>query len=82
MVLLSYMFGERRFHKCEVGIYTFNEASIALHHRIGFHTEGRLRDHEHFSGRHHDLVVMGLTVTEFAALRPFAELRQHTEPTT
>lgn len=65
-LLLTYMFGERRYHKCEVGIYAFNEASIALHRKIGFQPEGRLRDHEYFAGRHHDLVLMGQTVEEFA----------------
>ncbi|AUS81790.1 RimJ/RimL family protein N-acetyltransferase [Actinoalloteichus sp. AHMU CJ021] len=81
-LLLTYMFGERRFHKCEVDIYAFNEASIALHRKIGFQTEGRLRDHEYFAGRHHDLVVMGLTIDEFAARHPLAEPHQHTQPTT
>ncbi len=70
----GYMFGERRFHKCEVRIYAFNEASIALHHKIGFQAEGRLREHEFFAGRHHDLVIMGLTVDEFAARHPFGAL--------
>ena len=74
-LLLTYMFGERRFHKCEVGIYAFNAASIALHQRIGFQEEGRLRDHEYFAGRHHDLVVMGMTVSEFATRHPFAEVQ-------
>jgi len=73
--LLTYMFGERRYHKCEVGIYAFNTASVALHQKIGFQTEGRLRDHEYFAGRHHDLVVMGMTADEFAARHPFADLR-------
>lgn len=67
VVLLMYMFGERRLHKCEVGIHAFNDASVELHRRLGFQFEGRLRDHEFFAGRHHDLVMMGLTVNEFAA---------------
>jgi RimJ/RimL family protein N-acetyltransferase len=29
--------------------------------------EGRLRAHEYFAGRRHDLVMMGLTVDEFTA---------------
>lgn len=65
IVLLTYMFGERRFHKCGVGIYAFNQASIKLHQRIGFQTEGRLRDHEYFAGRHHDLILLGMTAPEF-----------------
>jgi RimJ/RimL family protein N-acetyltransferase len=36
VLLLTYMFGERRFHKCEVSIYAFHEASIAVHRKIGF----------------------------------------------
>ncbi|MBB5157457.1 GNAT family N-acetyltransferase [Saccharopolyspora phatthalungensis] len=78
-LLLTYMFGERRYHKCEVSIYAFNEASIALHRKIGFQTEGRLRDHEYFAGHHHDLVVMGLTIDEFAASHPFADVQEHAQ---
>jgi RimJ/RimL family protein N-acetyltransferase len=75
-ILLTYMFGERRYHKCEVGIYAFNEASLALHRKLGFQHEGRLRDHEFFSGRHHDLILMGMTVDEFAKRHPFADLQE------
>ncbi|WP_371479925.1 GNAT family N-acetyltransferase [Kitasatospora sp. NBC_00315] len=74
VLLLRYMFGERRYHKCEAGVYGYNEASLALHRRLGFVEEGRLRDHEFFAGRHHDLVVMGMTAQEFAQRHPFEEL--------
>jgi RimJ/RimL family protein N-acetyltransferase len=75
VLLLTYMFGERRFHKCEIGVYAFNDASLALHRGLGFRTEGRLRDHEYFAGCHHDLVLFGLTVDEFAERHPFADVR-------
>lgn len=65
-VLLKFMFGHRRYHKCEVGIYGFNQASLTLHHKLGFQQEGVLREHEFFAGRHHDLVLMGITAPEFA----------------
>ncbi len=65
-ILLTFMFGERRYHKCEVGIYGFNEASLALHRKLGFQQEGRLREHEFFGGHYHDLVMMGVTAGEFA----------------
>lgn len=74
MILLAYMFGERRYHKCEVGIYAFNGPSRALHRHLGFTEEGRLRDHEYFTGRHHDLILMGLTAPEFTAAHPFMPL--------
>lgn len=78
-ILLSFMFGERRYHKCEVGIYAFNQASIALHHKLGFVDEGRLRDHEYFAGRHHDLILLGLTAEEFAERHPLPDVT-HTDP--
>lgn len=74
VLLLTYMFGERRLHKCEVQIYAFNEASLALHRKLGFQTEGRLRDHEYFAGRHHDVVLMGLTFAEFEIRYGFGDL--------
>ncbi|MBC6456417.1 GNAT family N-acetyltransferase [Actinomadura sp. HBU206391] len=73
-ILLTFMFGERRYHKCEVGIHAFNEASIALHTKLGFVEEGRLRDHEYFAGRHHDLIMMGLTAEEFSERRAFPDV--------
>jgi len=65
LILLRYMFDERRFHKCEAYIYDFNHASMRLHEEIGFTTEGRLREHEYFHGRHHDVIVMGITAAEY-----------------
>ncbi|WP_312874284.1 GNAT family N-acetyltransferase [Actinomadura litoris] len=73
-LLLAFMFGERRYHKCEVGIYAFNEPSLRLHRSLGFTEEGRLRDHEYLAGAHHDLVLLGLTADEFAERRPFPAL--------
>lgn len=81
ILLLTYMFGERRFHKCEVSIYAFNEASIALHKKIGFQIEGQLRDHEYFAGQHHDVMIMGLTIDEFTVRHPLGKLREHAQPT-
>jgi RimJ/RimL family protein N-acetyltransferase len=70
-LLLRFMFGERRFHKCEASVWAFNEPSLALHRKLGFTEEGRLRDHEFFAGRHHDVVLFGMTAEEFAARHPY-----------
>ncbi|MFE4328772.1 GNAT family N-acetyltransferase [Streptomyces sp. NPDC056831] len=74
VMLLRFMFAERRYHKCEARIFAHNEASLALHRRLGFVEEGRLRDHVFFAGRHHDLVVMGMVADEFAQLHSMSEL--------
>ncbi|MFF1649087.1 GNAT family N-acetyltransferase [Streptomyces sp. NPDC058240] len=74
LLLLRFMFAERRFHRCQARIFAHNEASLALHRRLGFVEEGRLRDHVFFAGRHHDLVMMGMLAGEFAQLHPAGEL--------
>ena len=67
ILLLRYMFGERRFQKCDVGVYAYNTASLRLHERLGFIEEGRRRRHQFFAGEYHDLVLMGTTVEEYSA---------------
>jgi RimJ/RimL family protein N-acetyltransferase len=65
VLLLRFMFAERRYHKCLAAIFAHNEASLALFRRLGFTEEGRLREHVFFAGRHHDLVMMGMLANEF-----------------
>lgn len=74
VMLLRFMFAERRYHKCEARIFGHNEASLALHRRLGFAEEGRLRDHLFFVSRYQDLVVMGILAEEFATLHAKSEL--------
>jgi RimJ/RimL family protein N-acetyltransferase len=65
VVVLRYLFGERRYQKCTVGVLAFNEPSLALHHALGFTEEGRVRRAHFRAGRHWDEVVFGITVEEF-----------------
>ncbi|NBM15909.1 GNAT family N-acetyltransferase [Streptomyces sp. GC420] len=65
VMLMRFMFAERRYHKCQARIFAHNEASLALHRRLGFVEEGRLRDHVFSVGGYHDLVMMGMLVDEF-----------------
>ena len=74
-VLLTFMFGYRRYRKCEVGIYGGNLASLALHRKLGFREEHRHRDPEFSCGRAPYLVLMGLTAAEFATFRPLRAAR-------
>ncbi|GAA3043045.1 GNAT family N-acetyltransferase [Actinokineospora globicatena] len=67
VLLLRYMFGEQRMHKCEAKVYEFNEPSLGLHRSLGFTEEGRLRAHEFLAGRHWDAVLLGMTLPEFVA---------------
>ncbi|WP_405925116.1 GNAT family N-acetyltransferase [Streptomyces sp. NBC_00035] len=68
VTLLRFMFAERRYHKCLARVFAHNEASLALHRRLGFVEEGRLRDHVFFAGRYHDVVMLGMLADEFTRL--------------
>ncbi len=68
-LVLRFYFEELRYQKADVHVYAFNEASAALHERLGFQLEGRLRRMLFTGGRHHDVLAYGLTVEEFAERR-------------
>ncbi|WNF26675.1 GNAT family protein [Streptomyces sp. C11-1] len=74
-LVLTYMFAEQRCHKCEVEVYAFNDASLALYRKLGFVEEGRLRRHEFFAGAYHDVVLLGITADEYWAGRARPSLR-------
>ena len=66
-IVLRYYFRELRYQKVTVGIYSFNEASVRLHERLGFQQEGRLRRTVYTGGRYYDELLFGLTAEEFEA---------------
>lgn len=68
VMLLRFMFAERRYHRCQARIFADNEASLAFHRRLGFVEEGRLRELAFVAGRHRDLVMVGMLADEFARL--------------
>ncbi|MCA9883702.1 MAG: GNAT family N-acetyltransferase [Anaerolineae bacterium] len=67
LLVLRYFFLERRYNKVNVEVYGFNEASIALHERLGFVLEGRLRQVIYTDGVYHDSLQYGLTRDEYFA---------------
>lgn len=66
-ILLKYGFWERRYQKCNSACVHTNEASIALHRRLGFVEEGRRRRQSFFNGEYYDDVLFGMTREEFDA---------------
>lgn len=65
VLILRFMFMERRYQKCNVGIYAFNDRSLALFRRLGFVEEGCLRRNYFANGRYHDEIALGLLREEF-----------------
>ncbi|MFF8917267.1 GNAT family N-acetyltransferase [Streptomyces sp. NPDC015032] len=74
-LVLTYMFAEQRYNKCEVEVYAFNDASLALYRKLGFVEEGRLRQHEFFAGSYHNVVLLGITAAEYWAARQRPSVR-------
>lgn len=70
LLVLRYYFFELRFRKAEPGVFAFNEASLALHRKLGFVEEGRRRQHGYSHGEYHDLVLFGMTADEFRDTYP------------
>jgi RimJ/RimL family protein N-acetyltransferase len=70
LLVMRFMFDERRFQKCEARVYDYNSASISLHRKLGFTEEGRLRRHLFLAGEYRDELIFGMTVEEFRELYP------------
>ncbi len=66
-LVLRYFFHERRYQKCTVEVYSFNEPSQRLHETLGFTLEGRLRRMIYSGGEYHDALMYGITREEFDA---------------
>lgn len=64
VLLLRHFFEERRYQKCNATVFSFNEGSIALHHRLGFTEEGRIRRAIYAHGGYHDELFFGITAEE------------------
>lgn len=64
-LFLNYYFNELRFHKCNIVVYDYNEASKALHNSLGFIQEGRQRESKYTNGKYYDAVFYGITENEF-----------------
>lgn len=60
-----YMFGERRMHKWNNGYLQENEASAALHRKLGFVIEGVQTDMHFHEGRYWNVVMCGMTERQF-----------------
>jgi RimJ/RimL family protein N-acetyltransferase len=67
LMVLRYFFDELRYQKVTVGIHSNNAASIALHERLGYQHEGRLRRTVYVHGEYHDELYYGLTTEEYHA---------------
>lgn len=64
-LVMRYFFNELRYQKCTPMIHSNNTPSIALHQKMGFIEEGRLRRMIYTGGTYHDLLYFGMTLEEW-----------------
>ena len=62
---LNYAFNALKLHKVCGQALDANDASIALHRRLGFTQEGILRDQQRIEDRYHSLICFGLLSHEW-----------------
>ena len=65
-MLLRYFFEELRYQKVTTTVYSCNPPSIALHEKLGFQLEGRIRRMIYTRGQFDDELFYGMTCEEFA----------------
>lgn len=70
LLVLRAMFHERRYQKCNIGVYAFNARALTLYRRLGFQEEGRLRRNYFTNGEYHDEILLGMTREEFDTRYP------------
>ena len=70
LLILRAMFHERRYQKCNIGVYAFNVRALALYRRLGFQEEGCIRRNYFPNGEYHDEILLGMTREEFDARYP------------
>jgi RimJ/RimL family protein N-acetyltransferase len=70
LLALRHMFHERRYQKCNISVYAFNQRALGLYRRLGFQEEGRVRRTYFTNGEYHDEIYLGMTREEFDARYP------------
>lgn len=65
LLILRYYFQELRYQKVTIQMHSENEASRALHERLGFRQEGRVRRVIFTHGCYLDELYYGMTVEEW-----------------
>ncbi|MDD5110668.1 MAG: GNAT family protein [Patescibacteria group bacterium] len=65
---VAFAFRRLRLHRIELRVYAYNIRGMKSYKKIGFRTEGRLRDHLYRDGTYHDEIVMGILRSEFRNL--------------
>lgn len=66
-LILSYAFNSLNLSRIWLKVAVYNKAAIRLFEKLGFKSEGILRNHVYVNGKYHDIKIMGALASEFLA---------------
>jgi len=67
IAVIDYGFKQLNLHRVYLSVLKTNDRAIALYEKLGFKTEGVLRDEQFRDGRYVDVVIMGVLESEWKA---------------
>ncbi len=67
-VLVNFCFQEVNLHKVSLNVYGFNKRAVRSYEKVGFRTEGVLREEIFRVGQYHDKIMMGMLRSEWTPL--------------
>lgn len=73
-LLLNYAFSTRNLHRVELECYTFNKRALRLYEKLGFKSEGILRQDTYIRGCYEDVVLLGILESEWNGAERFPTL--------
>jgi len=65
---LGFAFDFLNMNKVNLTVFEYNERGRRCYARCGFKEEGRIREQRFYNGRYWDVIIMGITREEFAAV--------------
>ncbi|MFX1262692.1 MAG: GNAT family N-acetyltransferase [Promethearchaeota archaeon] len=65
VVLLDMAFSVLNLHTVYLWVASFNERAIGFYERVGFKTQGKLRELAFRDGQHYDVTIMDILKSEF-----------------
>jgi RimJ/RimL family protein N-acetyltransferase len=65
---LGFAFDFLNMHKVNLTVFEYNERGRRCYTKCGFKEEGRIREQRFYNGHYWDVIIMGITREEFAAV--------------
>lgn len=65
-LLLDFAFRDLNLHRVHLQVFATNMAAIRAYEKVGFHSEGVMREAAHIDGAYVDVLIMGILRDEYA----------------